>query len=156
MFRNLFIFLLLLLNSNLFAKDININQIIYNSIQENKTLLIFLHRDGCGYCESMITFTLDDDNVRPYIKDNFVMIQINVSEDDTITYKNFTGSGREFAKYVDYNFYPSSIFIDETKEVIDAEIGYIEEDEFYTMLRYINTDAYKSMDIDEFVQKESE
>lgn len=149
MFRFFFnlIFLLLSLQLTLSAKDININDIVKEAATTHKKVFIFLHRTDCGYCESMISFTLDDDIVRPLIKNNFLEIHINIFDDNTITYNNFTGDGRSFAKHIGYNMYPSSVFLDEKSQIIHAEVGYIDENDFPVSLNYVISGAYKNMDI---------
>ncbi len=142
-----FIFLLLSLQLTLSAKDININELVKEATAINKKVFIFLHRTDCGYCDSMISFTLDDDIVRPLIKNNFLEIHINIFDDNTIFYNDFTGDGRSFAKHIGYNMYPSSIFLDEQSKIIHAEVGYIDEKNFPISLNYVISSAYKSMDI---------
>lgn len=98
----------------------------------------------------MLEFTLDDDKVKSLVKKDFSFTHINVSEKDTVTYKEFRGSGKEFAKLIGHNFYPSSIFFDYDREIVYAVSGYQEEDEFLVTLKYIDSGAYKLMDIDDY------
>ncbi len=141
------------LNSSLFARNIDINTIVKNSIGKNKYLFIFLHRTDCGYCESMQTFTLDDDPIKELIKKDFVFLHINISEDDVVKYKNFTGSGRDFAKHVGYNIYPSSLFLNSANKIVYATPGYQDKDQFLVTLKYVDSGAYKKMDYQTFKNK---
>ena len=144
---------LLALNSSLLARNIDINTIVKNSVVKNKYLFVFLHRTDCGYCESMQTFTLDDDPVKELIKKDFVFLHINISEDDVVKYKNFTGNGREFAKYVGYNIYPSSLFLNRANEIVYAAAGYQDKEQFLVTLKYVSSGAYKKMDYQTFRKK---
>lgn len=141
------IFLLLSLQLTLNAKDININDIVKKASKTDKKVFIFLHRTDCGYCDSMISFTLDDDIVRPLIKNNFLEIHINIFDNDAITYNDFKGDGRSFANHIGYNMYPSSVFLNENSQIIHAEIGYIDEKDFLLTLNYVISSSYKTMDI---------
>lgn len=138
-------FLLLTLTNSLLARNIDINRIVKDSLKNNTHLFIFLHRTDCGYCESMLMFTLDDDPIKELISKDFVYLQINISEDDIIKYKNFTGNGRAFAKQVGYNIYPSSLFLNSDNEIIYATAGYQDKEQFMVTLRYVNSGAYKTM-----------
>lgn len=140
-------------NISLFARSIDINTIVKSSIGTNKYLFIFLHRTDCGYCESMQTFTLDDDPIKELIKKDFVFVHINISEDDIVTYKNFSGNGRAFAKYVGYNIYPSSLFLNSANEIIYAIPGYQDKDQFLLILKYVDSGAYKTMGYQTFKKK---
>jgi thioredoxin-related protein len=146
-------FVIIAFNISLFARNIDINTIIKNSIGKSKYLFIFLHRTDCGYCESMQTFTLDDDPIKELIKKDFVFLHINISEDDVVKYKNFSGNGRNFAKYVGYNIYPSSLFLNSENEIIYATAGYQDKDQFLVTLKYVDSGAYKKMDYQAFKKK---
>ncbi|MDD5211441.1 MAG: thioredoxin fold domain-containing protein [Sulfuricurvum sp.] len=149
---SLFLFIIAF-NITLFARNIDIGAIVKNSVEKNKHLFIFLHRTDCGYCESMQTFTLDDDLIKELIKKDFVFLHINILEDDVVKYNNFTGNGREFAKYVGYNIYPSSLFLDSANEIIYAIPGYKDKDQFLLILKYVDSGAYKIMDYQAFKKK---
>ncbi|MDD4855574.1 MAG: thioredoxin fold domain-containing protein [Sulfuricurvum sp.] len=141
------------LHVSLLAKNIDINTIVKNSIGSHKYVFIFLHRTDCGYCESMQTFTLDDDSIKALIQKGFIFLPINISENDVVTYKKFTGSGRDFAKYVGYNFYPSSLFLNSENKIIYGVLGYQDKDQFLGVLKYIDSGAYKKMDYQTFDKK---
>ena len=144
---------ILLFNISLFARSIDINAIVKKSIDKNKHLFVFLHRRDCGYCESMLTFTLDDDPVKGLVDKKFVFLHINISEDDLVTYKRFSGNGRAFAKHVGYNIYPSSLFLNSKNEIIHAVPGYQDKDEFLLILKYVDSKAYKTMGYRTFKQR---
>jgi len=151
-FTSLFLFVIAF-NISLFARNIDIDTIVKNSVEKNKHLFIFLHRTDCGYCESMLTFTLDDDPVKDLIQKDFVYLHINISEDDVVKYKGFVGNGRNFAKHVGYNIYPSSLFLDSKNEMIYAVAGYQDKDQFLLILKYVDSGAYKTMGYQTFIKK---
>lgn len=144
---------ILLFNISLFARSIDINAIVKKSIDKNKHLFVFLHRTDCGYCESMLTFTLDDDPVKELVDKKFVFLHINISEDDLVTYKRFSGNGRAFAKHVGYNIYPSSLLLNSKNEIIHAVPGYQDKDEFLLILKYVDSKAYKTMGYQTFKKR---
>lgn len=135
---------ILLLQTYLSARDINLDKLSNLALKSNKTLFVFLHRTDCGYCESMLQFTLDDDYVTPFVEKKFLYEHINISEKDVVTYKDFKGTGREFAKSIGYDFYPTSVFFDEQADISYAIPGYQEEKKFYKVLNYIDSKAYKN------------
>lgn len=149
---SLFLFIVVF-NISLFARNLDIDAIVKNSVKINKHLFIFLHRTDCGYCESMLMFTLDDDLIKERINKDFVLVQINISEDDVIKYKGFKGNGRDFAKHVGYNIYPSSLFLNSKSEIIHAVPGYQDKDQFFLVLKYVDSSAYKKMGYSSFKKK---
>lgn len=149
---SLFLFIFVF-NISLFARYIDIDAIVKNSVKNDKHLFIFLHRTDCGYCESMLTFTLDDDPVKELVENKFHYLHINISEDDVVKYMDFKGNGHDFAKYVGYNLYPSSLFLNSESEIVYAVPGYQDKNQFLIILKYVESGAYKTMDYSSFKKK---
>ena len=152
MYLPLTIFLSILLTTSLFSREINLNNIIDTATKQHQQVFLFLHQTGCGYCDSMIQFTLDDDTIKPLIAKEFLYTDINVKEDDHVIYNDFEGSGKEFAIDIGYDFYPSSIFFNKNYEIIYAVVGYQEEDKFLHLLKYISSRAYKTMEFSSYAK----
>lgn len=139
------------------AREINIDKLIDTATSSNKHLFIFLHKTDCGYCVSMIEFTLNYKIIKEFIEKYFVYEHINISDKDLIRYKDFKGNGREFAEHIGSAFYPSSLFFGENKEIIFKEAGYIDsnilpnEKRFYTILNYIQSQSYKEKEYDSYI-----
>lgn len=85
---------------------------------------------------------------------SFVFVPINVSDNDTVTFKTFKGSAKAFAKRLGYSFYPSSLFMDAHADIVFAAPGYIKLNDFAVMLRFIKSGAYKKMDYDRYHRQE--
>jgi len=148
--------IILIFQISLQAREININRIINDASKSGKHLFVWLHKTDCGYCESMKEFTLQNDTVKSFIDKNFIFVHINVWEKDRVIYKGFDGNGREFAKSVGYDFYPSSLFFDNDSNIVYAEVGYRDnsktpnEKRFYSILNFIESNSYKKMDFEDY------
>ena len=140
---------------SLSARDIDLNRLALDSAKQKKTLMVWLHKTDCGYCESMYEFTLQDEKVSAILKSAFDVVDINIYDKDRVTHHEFTGSGHDFAKHVGFNFYPSTLFMNKDAEIVFAAPGYVEERDFLKMLRYIKSEAYREMSYDAFKKKES-
>jgi thioredoxin-related protein len=138
------ILLILSLNSLVLAKEINLNQYIQQATNEHKILFVFLHKTNCGYCENMMDFTFNNDKIKAYIKKYFIYVSINIKEDDHIIYGLYDGNAHGFAKYIGYDFYPTSLFFDKDANLILEEVGYIDtqkipnEKRFLKILKFLN------------------
>jgi thioredoxin-related protein len=143
--------IILTLQLSLQAIEINIDNIVNSAKKSNKHLFVWLHKTDCGYCENMREFTLENETVKAFIKDNFIFVHINVYEKNTVVYQDFSGNAHEFAKEIGYNFYPSSLFFDNRGEIILAEIGFIDSSEepnekrFYKILNYVKSKSYEKI-----------
>ncbi len=137
--------LVLLLQTAGVARDINIDRLVQQAKSSNKHLFVFLHKTDCGYCDSMIEFTLDDEIVKELVKRRFLFVHININDSDTVFYKNFKGNGKAFAKHVKYNFYPTSLFFDDDNDISYAVPGYRDEKTFNAILNYVDSKSYQKI-----------
>ena len=137
-----------------FAQTINIDTLAEQAAQQDKHLLVWLHKTDCGYCESMQEFTLEDETVAAMLSQSFLFKPINVYDEDTVIHGSFKGNGKSFAKKVGYSFYPTSLFFDKDAKLIFAAPGYIEERDFTVMLQFIQSGMYKKMGYDCFRRQE--
>ncbi len=147
-----FIFLVLL-QASLFSQEINIDKIIQTAHKSNKDVILYLHRIGCSYCNSMQEFTLEDDDVQEYLDENYKVIHVNVSLKDTIVYKGKKSGGICLAKNIGYDFYPSALFLNKNADIEYASVGYKNEFEFFVILNYMHNDFYKEMSLKEYKQQ---
>ena len=132
------------------ADRINIDTLIIKAKKSHKHVLVFLHKPRCSYCESMMLFTLPDKDVAQKIKKSFIFVDIDIADDGDVIFDDFNGSKHEFAKSLGFNFYPSSVFIDEEEEVVYGQAGFKDEEKFLKTLRFVESCAYKDMGIDDF------
>lgn len=148
--------MVLIFQFTLQAREININKIVKDAQKNDKHLFVWLHKTNCGYCERMREFTLEDETIQSFISKHFIFVHINVKEKDRVIYNDKITNGREFAKNMGYNFYPSSLFFNDKAQMIFAEAGYIDnesspnEKRFYTILNFINSNSYNTMDYEDY------
>jgi thioredoxin-related protein len=93
---------------------------------------------------------LSDDWISTKIKKDFVFVDIYIKDTGTITYKNFKGTRREFAQFLGYDFYPTSIFINKHSEVVYVQPGYQDDFKYLNLLDYISSTSYEEIGIEEF------
>ena len=141
-------FLLIAIISMNYADSINIDKLLGEAKKSDKHLLIFLHKPTCSYCENMILFTLPEDDIADKIKKNSIFVDIDIENSGEVIFDDFKGSKQEFAKSLGSNFYTSSVFIDEEKEVVYGQAGFKDEDVFLKTLCFVESHAYKEMSID--------
>jgi len=133
----------------LLSKDLNIDKIIANA--DGKPIFLFFHKPHCGHCKHMITFTLGDPEIKKEMDEKFVFVDIFTKESGDVSFKNFTGSRRAFAKYLGYDFYPSSIFLDGQGKIVNATPGAREQDFFINVLNYVSRKEYKEMEFETYL-----
>ena len=147
-----FLFLLLSLQLLSFSAEINIDKLINTATKQHKHLFVYLHWKDCVYCQEMQMFTLDAEKIKKEVKTNFLYTDIETSKNDTVIYKDFKGTAKEFVKYIGFGF-PVSLFYDKDGSVAGLFPGVYNEDEFSVLLNYITTNSYKKMELDGYEKK---
>lgn len=140
-------------------QSIDIDQLSLQAKKEKKHLLLFFHKDGCGYCEKMIYGTLDDDNIKARIEEYFILVDIGINDEGSILHRDFNGSKHGYAKSLGIGLYPTVVFVDGNNSIVYSVIGYRDADIFTLLLRYIYSGEYKVMEWEDFksnVEFESE
>jgi thioredoxin-related protein len=136
--------------TTLFSREIDLDKVFNQAKQDAKPVMIYLHRIGCSYCNSMDEFTLDDDKVIDFIKQHFTYENINITTDHNVTFKQKTMEGINFAKAMGYNFYPTVLFFENDGKVAYVSVGYKDEFEFLLILQYVQKKLYKRISFDEY------
>jgi len=130
--------------------DFDIDKTVKAANKTNKQVILFIHKDNCGYCERM-TFLLDEKDVLKAINKDFILLDINRDDDEMVSYQGFKGSNQEFIKALDINFFPTLVFIDTDKDkIIYWELGYRNREKLMVILDYIKTKSYLKESLEAF------
>lgn len=131
------------------AQHRTVNWLNYNdgtalAKQDGKKIFLNFHADWCAYCKKMEKTTFRDNAVIDYLDENFVSISVDADKEKELV-KKFGVSGL-----------PSNWFIEKDGEPVTYMPGYIGPEQLLSILKFINTDSYKTMKYQEFLAKNSE
>jgi thioredoxin-related protein len=129
--------------------DFDLDKLVSDANRTAKPILLFLHKDGCGFCEKMI-FDLEDKSISKIIQDNFIFVDINRDDGETISFQGYRGTTRKFLKKLGVELYPTMAFLDGKGEFIYHIVGYRNPTKFKAILNYIRTGAYRQVTFEEF------
>ncbi len=120
--------------------------------EENKKFIIDLYTDWCGWCKRMDKVTFQNPEIAAYINENYIAIKFNAEQKGDINYLGnvyeFVNSGRRgyhalAAKLTDGRLsYPTVIFLDENKELIQALPGFLDAETFAPVITYFANDEH--------------
>jgi thioredoxin-related protein len=148
------LFLLFFTASSFCTTDtIDIDHLSLQAKKENKHLLLFFHKDGCGFCEKMIYETFDDTDIEDMIDKYFIFVDIGIDDEGSIRHRDFTGSKHGYAQSLKISFYPTVGFVDGNNSIVYGVIGYRDIETFSLLLRYIYSGEYKVMELEDFKSK---
>lgn len=143
------VILLFLLTSASYGAQgvINIDQIAHQEAKvEKKHILVFFHMTYCPYCMKMIHNAFSDNIVKKKMENSYIFIDVNIDDGGILKYKDFSGTKKEFSKYLAIGYYPSVLFIDDNDEIVYAMKGYRKTETFKYILDYVTQKAYLKTD----------
>ena len=118
-----------------------------------KSLAIFWEQKGCPYCREMHAVNLAQPKIVDYIKENFVVLQLNLYGARAVT--DFDGTEmeeRELARKMKINFTPSISFFPSKAEALEGKTaaeaeawrltGYWKPFHFMGTFVYVGTGGY--------------
>lgn len=106
--------------------------------QNNLKIMIFFHADWCMYCHKLEKNAFANREIADYINTHFLPVRID-TEKDRKTPARFGVRGL-----------PDIRFLTPEGEGIARIPGYVEGNQFLTLLKFISTDSYKTMSIKDF------
>ena len=141
-----FLLTIICLEINASNNLLNINHTINNAVKNNKQVMFFFHMSHCGYCSRMNNRILKNPVIKSYINKNFVLIDINIDDNEKIVFENVSYSKTDFANTLDIDFFPTVIFFDENADVTYMSRGYRKIQKFKKILTFIKTKSYENID----------
>lgn len=109
--------------------------------KENKKGFLHFYTDWCTYCKLMNTNTFTDKKVIAFLNENFVPILVNAEKNQDV------------AKNYNANKFPFTVFLAEDISTVGNRPGYIPPDVMMDMLMYVQTNTYKNMTFNDYMEK---
>ena len=142
--------LLILLSVNIYASDINFDDIIKQSKKEDKQIMVFFHMEHCGWCHKMIDDSLSDKTIKKIIKDKFIFVDIDVESSGNIIFENKSVEKIDFARKYKVWFYPTTIVFENMIQIQRVR-GYRNKTKFLNIVKYLSSKSYKDMTLKEYI-----
>ena len=126
-----------------------------------KKFIIDLYTSWCGWCKKMDKATFQNPVIAEYINENYIPIKFNAEQKSEIEFEGevhkFVRRGRGYhslaARLTNGRLsYPTVVFLEEDKSVIQALPGFINAEKFDPIMRYFADDLHKSVPWSTYLQ----
>ncbi len=107
---------------------------------DRKKVFLYFYTDWCGYCKDMEKVTFKDRSVIDLLNSSFIPVRVNADKE------------KGAASGYNISGLPSNWFVAENGESISNLPGYIPPGKLFFILKYIQTDSYKSMTFNSYLK----
>jgi thioredoxin-related protein len=122
---------------------------------EKKYVLVSFCTNTSAYCLKLDQNTYSDPAVKKLLEDKFVTVKVDGAAKNQMNINNKMITEKDLLKQFDIEGFPTMTFLDsEGKKVSGAIKGYLPPEKFLIVLKYISSDAYKSINFKDYMQME--
>ena len=126
--------------------------------QESQRLMIVdVWSRTCGWCRKQQTEVYTQPDLQAYILDTFELGRLDIDQDsDTLSYRGYTLSSQMLSAGFGATSTPTTIFLDPDGTYITRLVGFHAYEDFFGVLRYIGSEAFREMSFEDFLKGEGE
>ena len=123
--------------------------------EEDKHVMLFMTLKFCPYCTKMLKNNfVEGAKLQPYIQENFDVIGIDIKGSKEITVnEDLTLTEKEYAKYVNVQYTPTLLFLNQKNEIVVRINGYRSSENFQYILDFVKNKEYKNMELTQYIEK---
>lgn len=122
-----------------------------------KHVMLFFQLNACPYCDRMLTESFEADPNMSFIKEHFDTIAINTRGDREVVFNEDTSvQEKELAEMLKVRATPAILFLDANNQPVVRVNGYRAPERFATILRYVNSKAYETTTLADYMEQHLE
>ncbi|MEX0607924.1 MAG: thioredoxin fold domain-containing protein [Balneolaceae bacterium] len=123
--------------------------------ENNKKVMVYAEAVWCPYCKQMKNEVFTVEEVQEITEEYFYPVKVDIESEDSLSFRGSKMTEIEFSQGMRITGTPTFIFFDEEGEIIAAQPGFIPEDIYKQILRFVGTNAYQTQTFDEFAENDS-
>ncbi|HET8866546.1 MAG TPA: thioredoxin fold domain-containing protein [Gracilimonas sp.] len=120
--------------------------------QEDKKVLIYANAVWCTYCKKQEKEVFSQKNVQDLTNEHFYSVWLDIESEEKLIFRGEEITQRDFARAMRITGTPTFIFLDSKGEIIAGQPGFIPEDLYLQILKFVGTDAYLDQSFEEFAE----
>ena len=124
-----------------------------DALDENKTVLLYFHLDGCPYCDAMLAQNFNQGDNLNFIKQHFSVIAVNIKGSREITMSEAQSkSEKALSEMLEVKYTPTIIFLGEDGKQVFRTNGYRNVAAFRQVLEYVASKSYKNTTLSSYIE----
>ncbi len=132
---------------------LDIEEDAQDALDENKTVLLYFHLDGCPYCDAMLAQNFKSGENLEFIKKHFSVIAVNIKGAREITMSDSeTKTEQELSELLKVQYTPTIVFIGEDGKQAFRTNGYRNPKAFRSVLEYVASRAYQNTTLSNYIE----
>ncbi|MDA0873425.1 MAG: thioredoxin family protein [Bacteroidetes bacterium] len=125
--------------------------------ESNRIVLVDVWSRNCGWCRKQQTEVYTQPYLQAYLLDTFELGRLDIDLDsDTLSYRGYTLSSQMLSAGFGATATPTTIFLEPDGSYITRLAGFHAYEDFFGVIRYIGSHAFREMSFEDFLQKEGE
>lgn len=134
------------------ASFLDFEEDIREAAAAGRRYLLFVHQDGCPYCNRMVEVNLAQQDIEATMREHLDVVELNMWGDrEVVTVDGQAFTEKAFAAALGVQFTPTLIFFDESGRVALRLNGYLPPAEFRVALDYVVQRREREMSYRDYV-----
>lgn len=135
---------------------LDIGEDVEEAAEEGKHVILFMHLNGCPYCNKMSEENFKHSPDTEYIQEHFDVIAINIKGDREVAFnEEVTVTEKALADLVKVNYTPTTVFLNQDNQVVLKLNGYRSVEKFGQALRYVQQQKYSEMKLADYIEQQA-
>jgi len=122
--------------------------------EEDKHVMLFMHLNGCPYCNKMVSENFANAALKPYLQKHFDSIALNIQGDREIQFnEEVMTTERILASYLKVKYTPTIIFLNGDNKTVLRLNGYRSPETMKQALEFVNSKSYLKTSFNRYKSK---
>ena len=109
---------------------------------DQKPVFVFVEAEWCGFCKKMKREVFPQTEISGLMNEEYYGVLVDLESKNEIAFNGNIMTEREFSRSMEVMQTPTMIFLGNDGEELGRQPGYLGEDDFYKLLRYVTSDDF--------------
>lgn len=121
---------------------------------DKKKVIVDVYAVWCPWCRRLQAEVYTDPAVQSYVEKNFILTRLDAeNQNDSLRFREHVLTPADLALGLGAQGFPTTVFLDEESEYITRLPGFLEAQDFFTVLAYVGSNAFMEQSYQEFAEK---